>query len=117
MMADRPLPATGDLRADLTAWAQEMVEHYRKPANAALLRAGAATVGESESDCLRNRRAEAATLIGSAPESRAVTSDAVTDHVVAPIICRVIFLPWTLTDSTAAGLVDDLFHLSRSAGK
>jgi AcrR family transcriptional regulator len=114
---NRSLAATGDLRADLTAWAQEMVEHYRKPANAALLRAGAATAGESESDCLRNRRAEAATLIGSAPGSRAVTSDEVIDHVVAPIIYRVIFLPWTLTDSTAAGLVGDLFHLSRSAGK
>jgi hypothetical protein len=43
---DRPLPATGDLRADMTAWAQEMVEHYRRrPANAAMLRAGAATAG------------------------------------------------------------------------
>jgi AcrR family transcriptional regulator len=42
---DRPLPASGDLRADLTAWAQEMVEHYRKPTNAALLRAGTAVAG------------------------------------------------------------------------
>jgi AcrR family transcriptional regulator len=113
----RALPATGDLRADLTAWAQEMVEHYRKPANAALLRAGAATAGESESDCLRNRRAEAATLVESAPEPRTVTSDDVIDHMVAPIIYRVIFLPWTLTDSTAADLVDDLFRTPRAAGK
>jgi AcrR family transcriptional regulator len=105
----RALSATGDLRADLTAWAQEMVEHYSKPANAALLRAGAATAGETESDCLRNRRAEAATLVESAPEPRTITSDDVIDHVVAPIIYRVIFLPWTLTDATAADLVDDLF--------
>src|SRR5215470_16051536 len=31
---DRPLPHTADLRADLTTWAQEIVEHYRKPLNA-----------------------------------------------------------------------------------
>jgi AcrR family transcriptional regulator len=35
---NRPLLATGDLRADLMAWAQQMVEHYRrKPANATML--------------------------------------------------------------------------------
>jgi AcrR family transcriptional regulator len=115
---NRPLPATGDLRADLTAWAQEMAEHYRrKPANAAMLRAGAATAGESEFDCLRNRRAEAATLVVNALEPRAVTSDDVIDHIIAPIIYRAIYLPWTLTDSTAAGLVDDLFRPPRAAGK
>jgi len=81
---NRPLPASGDLRADLTAWAQEMVEHYRrKPANAAMLRAGAATAGQSEFDCLRNRRAEAATLVESALEPRTVTSDDVIDHIIA----------------------------------
>ena len=42
----RELPASGDLRADLTAWAQEILEHYRDPTNAALLRAGAASAGE-----------------------------------------------------------------------
>jgi AcrR family transcriptional regulator len=114
---NRALPATGDLRADLRTWAQEMVEHYRKPANAALLRAGAATVGEKESDCLRNRRAEAATLLESAPEPQTITSGDVIDHIVAPIIYRVIYMPWTLTDSTAADLVDDLFRLPRAAGK
>jgi AcrR family transcriptional regulator len=108
---NRALPATGDLRADLTAWAQEMVEHYRRrPANAAMLRAGAATAGESEFDCLRNRRAEAATLLDSAPQPRTITSDDVIDHIIAPITYRAIYLPWTLTDSTAAGLVDDLFR-------
>jgi AcrR family transcriptional regulator len=31
----RAVAVTGDLRAGLTAGAQELVEHYRKPANAA----------------------------------------------------------------------------------
>lgn len=102
---DRDLPASGDLRADLTAWAQEILEHYRDPTHAALLRAGAASAGEQESDCLRDRRAEVATLTAA---GREITVDDVVDHVLAPIIYRVIFLPWTLTDTTAADLVDAL---------
>jgi AcrR family transcriptional regulator len=105
---ERPLPESGDLRADLTGWAREIVEHYSKPVNAALLRAGAATAGESESDCLRNRRAEATAFVAGAVDAP-VTADQVIDHLVAPIIHRVIFLPWTLDDSTADRLVDDLF--------
>ena len=95
-----------------------MVEHYRsKPANAAMLRAGAATAGQSEFDCLRNRRAEAATLVENALEPRAVTSDDVIDHIIAPIIYRAVYLPWTLTDSTAAGLLEDLFRPPSTAEK
>src|SRR6266487_2518921 len=111
---ERDLPATGDLRADLTAWAQEIVEHYRNPVHAALLRAGAAGAGEQESDCLRDRRAEATALVAAAPapagSTAGITSDDVVNHVVAPIIYRVIFLPWTLTDTTAADLVDTLLR-------
>lgn len=104
----RELPTSGDLRADLTAWAQEIAAHYRNPTHAALLRAGAAGAGKQESDCLRDRRAEADTLVASAPQG--LTGDEVIDHVVAPIIYRVIFLPWTLTDSTAADLVARLLR-------
>jgi AcrR family transcriptional regulator len=104
----RGLPHTGDLRADLTAWASEIVTHYSKPVNAALLRGGAASAGEGESDCLRNRRAEAAALVDAAGPDSPVTSDDVIDHVVAPIIYRVIFLPATLDGSSAKALVDRL---------
>src|ERR1700676_5525157 len=37
---DRPLPDTGDLQSDIAAWATEILNHYRTPVNAALLRAG-----------------------------------------------------------------------------
>lgn len=105
----RPIPETGSLKADLTAWAREIVDHYRNPTNAALLRGGAASAGETESDCTRNRRAEAWMMVGRYGATSPVTPDEVLDHLVAPIIYRVIFLPWTLDDSTADGLVERLF--------
>ncbi|WP_433455462.1 TetR/AcrR family transcriptional regulator [Streptomyces sp. CA-142005] len=107
---DRGLPDSGDLRADLTAWAQELITHYSKPVNAALLRGGAAAAGESESDCLRDRRAEAAAFAGR-PGST-FTGDQIVDKVVAPIIYRVIFLPWTLPELDVRSYVDDLCERS-----
>jgi AcrR family transcriptional regulator len=110
----RPLPDSGDLRHDLTEWAREIVEHYSKPVNAALLRSGAAVAGENESDCLRNRRAEA-TLFMDRGNPSDLTADEVIDHVVAPIIYRVIFVPWTLDDTSAERLVDTLFRLTQGS--
>jgi AcrR family transcriptional regulator len=104
----RPLPDTGDLRGDLVDWAREFVRHYGKPVNAALLRGGAASAGDGESDCLRNRRAEAKLMVERAGGSSPVTVDEVIDHVVAPIVYRVIFMPDTLTEATATALVTKL---------
>src|SRR6266536_502101 len=82
--------------------------------SAAPLRAGAAGAGEQESDCLRDRRAEATALVAAAPapagSTAGITSDDVLNHVVAPIIYLAILLPWTLTDTTAADLVDTLLR-------
>ncbi|WP_261989489.1 TetR/AcrR family transcriptional regulator [Streptomyces sp. uw30] len=103
---DRGLPDTGDLRDDLTVWAEELISHYSLPVNAALLRGGAAAAGESESDCLRDRRAEAAGF--AARSAGTFSSDQVIDLVVAPIIYRVIFLPWTLPEVEVRTYVDDL---------
>lgn len=105
----RPIPETGDLRSDLTVWAAELVQHYSNPTNAALLRGGAASAGELESDCLRNRRTEAGAMVTRANNS-AVSVEQVIDHLVAPIIYRVIFLPWTLDDTLGPRLVDELFE-------
>jgi AcrR family transcriptional regulator len=105
----RPLPDCGGLEADLTAWATEVLAHYRDPVRAALLRGGAASAGEQESDCLRDRRAEVAIILGRAGADTPVTMDDVIDQIIAPIIYRVIFLPWTLAEDTAKSLVHRLF--------
>ncbi|MEV6171630.1 TetR/AcrR family transcriptional regulator [Streptomyces sp. NPDC051954] len=107
---DRGLPDTGDLRDDLTVWAEELVAHYSEPVNAALLRGGAAAAGESESDCLRDRRSEAADF--AARSAGTFSDDQVIDCVVAPIIYRVIFLPWTLPEVDVRTYVDDLYKRS-----
>ncbi|GAA4169793.1 TetR/AcrR family transcriptional regulator [Gryllotalpicola koreensis] len=106
----RPLPDTSDLRRDLELWAEEFVTHYSQPVNAALLRAGAATAGEVESDCLRNRRIEASLLLERAPDSFGLDPDQVIDFVIAPIIYRIIFSPWTVDETTAPRLVGRLFE-------
>lgn len=104
---NRPLPDTGNLRADLTRWAHELVEHFRHPAAAALLRAGIAAAGDRDSDCLRNRRAEVTAMVERASGTVAVND--VIDFVLAPIIYRVVFLPQTLDDELAPKLVGHLF--------
>ncbi|MFG2039738.1 TetR/AcrR family transcriptional regulator [Dactylosporangium sp. NPDC048998] len=103
---DRSLPQTGDLRADLAAWAGEIVEHYRKPLNAAILRGGTPMAGERETDCLRNRRTEALQIVERAGAASPVTADEVIDQLIAPIVYRAIFLPWTLDEDLATRLVD-----------
>lgn len=107
---ERPLPRTGSLKDDLAQWAQEIVAHYGNPVNAALLRGGAASAGESESDCLRNRRTEAGLLVERADDAHGITADHVIDHLVAPIIYRIIFSPWTLSEEYAGALVEELFQ-------
>ena len=106
---NRPLPDTSDLRRDVELWAEEFVAHYSKPVNAALLRAGAGAAGEVESDCLRNRRVEASLLIERAPDSFGLDPEELIDYVIAPIIYRIIFSPWTVDKATAPRLVGRLF--------
>jgi len=112
---NRPLPGSGDLRADLVAWTAELVAHYSKPINAAILRGGAASAGQRETDCLRDRRAEALQMVAKAGAVPSVTADDVIDHIIAPVIYRTIFLPWTLDESLATRLVDRLLPADPSA--
>ncbi|MFZ4894017.1 TetR/AcrR family transcriptional regulator [Plantibacter sp. Mn2098] len=103
----RPLPDTGDLRSDLTAWTREIVEHYRKPVNAEILRGGAAVAGDGQADCLRDRRQEAELFAGR-PAADGLSSDTLIDALIAPIVYRTVFLPDTLDDAFPERLVDTL---------
>jgi AcrR family transcriptional regulator len=114
---DRPLPDSGDVKADIRAWAHELAEHFGKPANASLLRAGAALANSGPSDCTMSRREEAAVLVSRTGETgnsaaalaAAPTRDQVINHIVAPITYRAIFGPTPLTGDDVDILVDDLF--------
>jgi AcrR family transcriptional regulator len=105
----RPMPDTGDLQSNISQWATEILQHYRKPINAALLRGGAAAAGDFESDCLRGLLDEAAQLVANAGPEAVVTAEEVIDRVLAPIMYRVIFLPWTLTRDYGQRLTKKLF--------
>jgi len=109
----RPLPDTGDLRADLTAWARELVTHLSQPQSTALMKAAAALAGDGDADCLCNRRAEATQLIANSRARGDVTPEPrqVIDHVVAPIVFRLVFGANPLKPAFARQLVDELFAI------
>ncbi|MGW1501940.1 hypothetical protein ACWCQW_25770 [Streptomyces mirabilis] len=58
------------------------------------------------SDCPRDQRAEAAEF--AARPGSTFSGDELVDRLVAPIVCRVIFLPWTLPKVDARTYVDEL---------
>ncbi|WP_029527915.1 TetR/AcrR family transcriptional regulator [Polaromonas glacialis] len=110
---NRPLPDSGSLKDDIAAWAREFILHVAKPCNTSLLKAAAALARDKDSDCLHNRKAEAEVLVQrarlrgeSTPEPQQVI-----DHVVAPIVFRLLFGGDAVTPALAAQLVDELFRL------
>jgi AcrR family transcriptional regulator len=111
---DRSLPDTGDLWADISQWAHEIAEHFGTPANAALLRAGAALAHTSPSDCTANRRDEASILAKRGAEQHvadAPTAEQVVRHIVAPIAYGTIFGTAAVAPKTVDELVSDLKRL------
>jgi len=114
---NRPLPNTGTLRVDLEAWARELIEHLSRPCNTSLLKAAAALAnGNSDTDCLRNRRREALTLVeqAHARAEPAPEPQQVIDHLIAPIVFRLVFGGDGVQPELAGRLVDELFVLSSS---
>lgn len=110
---NRPLPDTGDLRQDLEGWARELITHLSQPCNNSLMKAAAALAGSEETDCLRNRKAEAQVLVGRARQRGEAAPDTqqVIDHIVAPIVFRLIFGGDAVEPALAAQLVDETFTL------
>ncbi|NGM86988.1 TetR/AcrR family transcriptional regulator [Parapusillimonas sp. SGNA-6] len=110
---NRPLPETGDLKEELVAWAKELIVHLNKNGNASLLRAAAALAGEEDTNCLKNRRTEATLLVKRAQARGEVTPTVqqVLDHLLSPIIFRLIFGSGVAL-ALAEELADELFFLS-----
>ena len=108
---DRPLPDTGDLQKDLTAWAKEFLLHVSRPSSTSLLKAAAGLPAGEDTTCLRNRKAEADVLVKRARARGEVTPDTqdVIDHVVAPIVFRLLFGGDAVPVGLAKRLVDRVF--------
>jgi AcrR family transcriptional regulator len=111
---NRPLPDTGELRQDLEGWARELIVHLTQPCSASLLKAAAALSGNGDADCLRNRKAEAEVLVGRARQRGEAGPDArqIIDHVIAPIVFRMLFGGAPVPPSLASTLVDETFALA-----
>lgn len=110
---DRPLRDTGSLAGDLQSWAEEFSAHLCQPCHRSLLKAAAALDTEEDSDCLMRRRQEAGTLVdracqrGESPPS----TDQVIDHLIAPIVFRLIFGGPGYSPPAVARLVAELLRL------
>jgi len=109
----RPLPDKGELRQDLIAWAHEFIVHVAQPRHTSLLKAAAALASGEETDCLRNRKTEASTLVqrAQARGEPSPTAQQVVDHVVAPVILRLLFGATPVTPALATQLVSELLQL------
>jgi AcrR family transcriptional regulator len=112
---NRPLPNSGALRVDLEAWARELIEHLAKPCNTSLLKAAAAlATGDADTDCLRNRRKEALTMVEQARArgEQAPEPQQVIDHLIAPIVFRLVFGGEPVKAELAGRLVEELFAIA-----
>lgn len=109
-----PLPDTGDLKEDIGAWAREFITHLAQPGNTPLLKAAAALAGGKDTDSLRNRKTEAGVLVERARLRGETTPDTqqVIDHVVAPIVFRLLFGGNAVKPALAEQLVNELFILA-----
>ncbi|UUZ71869.1 TetR/AcrR family transcriptional regulator C-terminal ligand-binding domain-containing protein [Polaromonas sp. P1(28)-8] len=107
------MPETGNLKAELTAWARGLITHLNKPGNTSMLKAAAALAGSEETNCLKNRRAEATVLVNRAQARGDATPSVqqVLDHMMAPIIYRLIFGSG-VEPALADQLADELFAMA-----
>ena len=123
-----PVPASGDLRADLLAYAQQVSENVSKPGGLGFLRAVVAVASdrdrgpETAMHLLESRLDQFQNLLDSArPTTRLAVIDLI-DGVLAPIYLRALLSqPSTIIDSDLVRLVDNLIaidqHRNRTEGE
>lgn len=106
---DEPPVDRGNLRADLTAWAQQFLEEMASPTGRAYLRD--ALLGDPEGGNVGQCSAYAVDQIelilsrARGRGERVPELDGVLDHLVAPMMYRILFRPGPLTAAYAEHLV------------
>ena len=112
---DAPPRETGSLRGDLTAWSQEYLEEMSTSVGRAALRdvlmsddQALASEGTKKFKCAYFCRTQIDVILARWPEASAVEGDSVVDHVVAPIVYRILFDLEPLSAERVAELVDQV---------
>ena len=112
---ESPIPATGDLRADLVAYATRLVAGLTRPGGLVFLTAATAALrqpgGEVSRTSILNRRADEmrAMLDRAGQDANDLTFIDIIDGIIAPIYLRVLFGAGdTLTPEALERLVDRL---------
>lgn len=110
---------TGSLRGDLTIWAQEYLEEMSAPVGRASLRdvlmsddQTHAPDGTKKFKCAFFCRTQIDVILARWPETAGVDGDSVVDHVVAPIIYRILFDLEPVVPQRVAELVDQTLALA-----
>jgi AcrR family transcriptional regulator len=105
-----PPAETGSLEGDLAAWAEQFLEEMASGPGRSYVAdvlAGDAT-GDNAGICARYAAESVATIVQRFPAVPTPATDEVLDHVVAPILYRILFTRDRPTAAYAAGLVSRL---------
>lgn len=106
-------PDTGTVRGDLTAWAEEYIEEAASPTGRTfmydMVSGGADRTSAVRGGAYAQERVEAMLERGRRRGEPVPPRQDVLDHVLAPIVYRILFDPGEVPVSLASRLVDRLF--------
>lgn len=112
LTADSEVPDTGDLRADLHAWAEQVLDYLSRPGGIAFLRTVVnISVDEGRRQrCLRTRRVQLELMLRRAIDrgEPVPALSTVMDRVLAPLYFRVLFGIADTDIAYACGLADEV---------
>ncbi|MFI6764657.1 TetR/AcrR family transcriptional regulator [Streptomyces sp. NPDC050355] len=107
----------GDLAADLTAWAEQFLDEMAAPSGRAYIRDALLgdPDGSNAGQCSAYAAEQIETVLARAADrgERAPDTESVIDHVVAPMMYRILFRPGGLEADYARGLVAKLLARAR----
>ncbi|MGC4933348.1 TetR/AcrR family transcriptional regulator C-terminal ligand-binding domain-containing protein [Gordonia sp. DT30] len=111
------LPDTGDLRGDLTEWAQIIAADIGRPKRRSYLRAMVVAREELVDECpcwaVRGGQAEQMVARAAARDEQTPTVEQILDHIIAPLYHHAVFGK-RIDDVFAARLADDVMAMMPS---